>query len=420
MQRFTNHERPSFPAPSALVDVLRVLAPQAESLEASTKIAACLAGIDPGHVGLLSASLAQLGLMPAIVVDGVGVSQLGLLAPSVLIVDLDHLEADPYETLRMVRFVLPNCLIAVYTGELTRERAVGCHMAGANCLLSKASDEGALSDGLQQARESGCFTDPSFLKSSRASRNIPRKNLGDFMVSSARIVGSSRSLLGRILQSFAITGSLLLSTSVLATAAAQAPTIYVDGARTSVPALQRANRVFVPARSVFEKIGAAVDYTGSGNVVARKGRTTLANLTLGSRTAQVRGATLRLDAAPFRAGNRVYVPLRLISEAAGATVSYGRNPRTVRISGVQLAATAPVVATAPVAAPVVHRGIPWWVWLILALIVLAILFALMRRGKAEPTITTTRSAQGEPTIPSRSGTTNSGTTSPTISTRSDR
>ncbi|MBC5805931.1 MAG: copper amine oxidase N-terminal domain-containing protein [Candidatus Eremiobacteraeota bacterium] len=138
-------------------------------------------------------------------------------------------------------------------------------------------------------------------------------------------------------------------------AAAHAPAIYVNGSQTNVPAIQRANRVFVPARSVFEKIGAAVEYSRSGNVTARKGRRTLANLTLGDRTAKVRGATLLLDAAPFRAGNRVYVPLRLISEAAGATVSYGRNPRTVRISGVQtVAAAAPVVEAAPVT-PVAPR-----------------------------------------------------------------
>ncbi len=224
MQRFINDERSGFFGPSAFDDVLRGLDLREESREASGEILACLARIQPGHVELLRASLARLGLESSVVVDGVSVKQLGLLAPNILVVDLDRFDVDPYETLRMLRFVLPNCLIAVYTDDLTRERAVGCHMAGANCLLSKASDESSLTAGFRQARESGCFTDPSFIKQPPASRNIGRKDSEGYMVSFTR---RAATLFRRVLRSVAITGSLLLSASVPATAAAQDPLVGV-------------------------------------------------------------------------------------------------------------------------------------------------------------------------------------------------
>jgi DNA-binding NarL/FixJ family response regulator len=64
--------------------------------------------------------------------------------------------------LRQIRFVLPECVIAVYTGIMTRAWSLGCHLAGANCLLAKKSLKSELSAGLRDALEDGCFTDPRF------------------------------------------------------------------------------------------------------------------------------------------------------------------------------------------------------------------------------------------------------------------
>lgn len=94
----------------------------------------------------------------------------------------------------------------------------------------------------------------------------------------------------------------------------------------------------------------------------------LAHLTVGSRSAMINGVLQHLTSAPFAAQGHVMVPLRLISEAAGATVACVSSPRSVNITHrtVAAAAAAPVVAADPVAsaAPVAeeeHRGIPWWI-----------------------------------------------------------
>jgi DNA-binding NarL/FixJ family response regulator len=129
---------------------------------ALSKHTSCLARIDPGAVELLTASLAAVSHPQPAVVDRLGVTELGLLAPSVLVIDVDGLDVDPLEMLRMLRFVLPSCMIAVYTKVLEEPWALACHMAGANCLLSKASDVTQIADGIRGSLRRGCFTDPSF------------------------------------------------------------------------------------------------------------------------------------------------------------------------------------------------------------------------------------------------------------------
>ncbi|MDQ2907902.1 MAG: hypothetical protein M3R44_00955 [Candidatus Eremiobacteraeota bacterium] len=47
-------------------------------------------------------------------------------------------------------------------------------------------------------------------------------------------------------------------------------------------------------------------------------------------------------------------------------------------------------------------GIPWWVWLIIALVILALIFGFMRRGKKNPTIRTSSTGGGDdPNIKTR-------------------
>jgi len=79
-----------------------------------------------------------------------------------VVLDVDDLDIDALELLRMTRFVLPLCMIAVYSGTLRQSWALACHLAGANCLLAKSSDKDQIVTGLRQAFTTGCFTDPSF------------------------------------------------------------------------------------------------------------------------------------------------------------------------------------------------------------------------------------------------------------------
>ena len=122
----------------------------------------CLAGIDEAMVPMFSAVFKAAGESPLATLAGLDVPELGRLAPDVLVCDIDATETDPLELLRQIRFVLPECLIAVYTGITKRTWVVACHLAGSNCLLSKGSDERQLSKGLRGALRSGCYTDPRF------------------------------------------------------------------------------------------------------------------------------------------------------------------------------------------------------------------------------------------------------------------
>lgn len=122
----------------------------------------CLAAVDPKDIPLLGAALKGAGEAGLTVVATVDVAALGKLAPDVLIADIDRLEVDALELLRQLRFVLPECVIVVYTGAVRSQWGRACHFAGASCVLSKESREAVLMSGLRRAIQTGCFTDPSF------------------------------------------------------------------------------------------------------------------------------------------------------------------------------------------------------------------------------------------------------------------
>jgi len=121
-----------------------------------------LAGNLLASIPLLTASLASSGYANPVVTTGISVTELGRAAPDLLVLDVDNLDIDPLELLRQTRFVLPGCVIAVYSGTESQRWARSCHLAGANCMLSKRSDGSQLVVGLLQALSSGCFTDPAF------------------------------------------------------------------------------------------------------------------------------------------------------------------------------------------------------------------------------------------------------------------
>jgi len=121
-----------------------------------------LAGIDPDKISMFSAALRAAGAPALATIGLLDVTALGALSPDLLVCDVDGMDVDPLEFLRRLRFVLPDCLIAVYTGTLRGGWSLACHLAGANCLLSKDAPEAELSEGLRDAIASGCYTDPRF------------------------------------------------------------------------------------------------------------------------------------------------------------------------------------------------------------------------------------------------------------------
>jgi DNA-binding NarL/FixJ family response regulator len=122
----------------------------------------CLAGIDERQVAQFHEILVAAGAPGEVTEARLNVAELGKLEPNVLICDVDAVDVDKLETLRRLRFVLPQCVIVLYTASSDRRWAVACHLAGANGILCKASTDAQLVRGVRGTIGNGCFTDPRF------------------------------------------------------------------------------------------------------------------------------------------------------------------------------------------------------------------------------------------------------------------
>jgi hypothetical protein len=142
----------------------------------------------------------------------------------------------------------------------------------------------------------------------------------------------------------ALVATALLTTTFAIPARAAGPvTVTLNGNPLNLnPApTERAGRVFVPLRGVFENLGASVVY--QAGVINATGRGHNVSLKVGSQQATVDGQQQALDVAPFIIGASTYVPLRFVSQALGATVNYDGSNRVVALS----ASGAPVAAQNP-------------------------------------------------------------------------
>ncbi len=97
------------------------------------------------------------------------------------------------------------------------------------------------------------------------------------------------------------------------------------------PPVERAGRVFVPLRGVFEHLGASVVYANGQINATGNGRNI--SLQIGSNQATVNGQPQTIDVAPFLIGSRTLVPLRFVAQALGASVDWNNNTSTVTITG---------------------------------------------------------------------------------------
>ncbi len=122
----------------------------------------CLAGIDSGMLATFDAVLRSADVPTPAVRARLAITDVSKLRPALLVCDLDGLAVDALELLRQLRFVLPACIIAVYSGATRSGWSLDCHLAGANGLLAKQSTRAELVTGVRDTWRSGCFTDPRF------------------------------------------------------------------------------------------------------------------------------------------------------------------------------------------------------------------------------------------------------------------
>lgn len=141
------------------------------------------------------------------------------------------------------------------------------------------------------------------------------------------------STIARPAAAWLLAASFLFGGTALQASAQQAVTIVINGQQVGFdqPPVERAGRVFVPLRGVFQRLGASVVY--SNGVINATGNGRNVSLRIGSNQATVNGQTQYLDVAPFLIGARTLVPLRFVAQALGATVDWNNNTRTVTING---------------------------------------------------------------------------------------
>jgi hypothetical protein len=126
--------------------------------------------------------------------------------------------------------------------------------------------------------------------------------------------------------------AILIGAGVVPALAAGPVTVTVNGQSVNLnpPPTERAGRVFVPLRGVFENLGATVVY--ANGTINATGRGHNIQLHIGSTQATVDGQQQNLDVAPFIIGASTYVPLRFVSQALGASVNYDGSHNLVAIN----------------------------------------------------------------------------------------
>jgi len=145
----------------------------------------------------------------------------------------------------------------------------------------------------------------------------------------------------------AVLGAGLASVAVAQTPAPYVK-VFVDGNPVyfdQAPVMAN-GRVLVPLRGVFERLGATVTWDPTSQTVLAQSGTTSVSLRIGSPQAFVNGQAQFLDVPAMLIGGRTLVPLRFVSQALGAGVTWDAATSTIQITS-QGAAAAPPVTVPP-------------------------------------------------------------------------
>lgn len=101
----------------------------------------------------------------------------------------------------------------------------------------------------------------------------------------------------------------------------------------------------VPMRSIFEKLGASISWNQATNTVTAVKRTTVIELTVGSKKAYVDGYPINLPIKAQVVNGTIMVPLKFVSQILGGTCQWDQESMTVKI--VNASATANPASNSP-------------------------------------------------------------------------
>ncbi len=111
-------------------------------------------------------------------------------------------------------------------------------------------------------------------------------------------------------------------------------TVLVNSTPVSFPDQQpfiKDSRTLVPARGVFEALGATVSWDGTTKTVSVLRGNTLVTLTIGQSYITVNGAVKAQDVPAQLISDRTMIPVRSVAEAFGCSVGWDGNTYTVSI-----------------------------------------------------------------------------------------
>lgn len=111
------------------------------------------------------------------------------------------------------------------------------------------------------------------------------------------------------------------------------------------PFIDANGRTQVPARFVSEALGGTVNWNGdNGTVTITRGTDTI-TLKVGEQTITLNGTTKQLDTAALIKQERTFVPLRFVSEALGAGITWEAPIMTAKITTNQVVAPGATVVS---------------------------------------------------------------------------
>lgn len=104
-------------------------------------------------------------------------------------------------------------------------------------------------------------------------------------------------------------------------------------------------RMLVPMRTIFEALGAEIEWNGNTRTVWAMKDETVVAVTIGSSTMLLNGESIPLDAPADLINGRTLVPVRVISESFGADVGWDAPTRiaSIQLSGSQDSASSTTI-----------------------------------------------------------------------------
>ena len=91
------------------------------------------------------------------------------------------------------------------------------------------------------------------------------------------------------------------------------------------------DRTMVPLRAIFEALGAKVSWNDETQTATGNRNSRVVSVTIGSNKARINGEQVEIDQSAALINDRTMVPLRFVSEAYGATVTWDDATQTVSI-----------------------------------------------------------------------------------------